>query len=589
MTFVTHRQCLSRDLVFRYEQVDLVDADTLPAPDDYESHAAILMTTLTAATFNTFRFLPHGSRKVEALGRASPVDVDGLRIPAALGQLQAQMAAHPSLALEIGTDFRVHNAPLNRTMKQVLMKTFRVTPHPQNRNQPVTTAFTPSCLQRTRVLVIFTGLREENPQARAVLHALRGLSNVVVEDVADASVQLWFVLHAASRISEVKARAVDISDTLRDFEALAAALGWNAEAPGEGEVGFAILQSPKRGRFRLPLAGLRVHRWRYKYMKGPLLREKVRRVSKDLSALQSRSQPAPPAAGVALDDAMQRAAGRAPCQWQAPGTQLQLNGAWWTEGGDGGERGRGRGGGLWPWEGALRCFAVVHSAATLPGARPQGATRAFLLFPLCFLLSKAEGPTCSCFTPASWLLPRFPLGTAHLSRLDLRWVQSHVTKPEGTEALLAPLAGSQVTLRCRDPLSGGHALASHRVGPGQLLFLPSGLSCLGSVRGTRALAVLLQGARARPRAEKDTSPQTPRLDGPLVVDVGPASSQPGEGILGHATHHFRLLHVHTTTLAAGEAFPPTDAEGDVVQVLLEVREGRRRGGRCHGSKATSHS
>lgn len=62
-----------RSLYSRFEMAELVDADTLPAADDYGSHAALLLTTISATTFNIFRFVPEGSRYMGDLGVATPV------------------------------------------------------------------------------------------------------------------------------------------------------------------------------------------------------------------------------------------------------------------------------------------------------------------------------------------------------------------------------------------------------------------------------------------------------------------------------------------------------------------------------------
>ena len=329
VVFPEHRQCFSRDRIFLYEQAELTDAETLPAADDHGSHAALVLSTVAAVTFNAFRFVPQAPRHVEALGPgASPVDMDGDSLLEAIGALQQQLDVHAQLAVTVGTDYRVHNAPLNVTMKQLLMKAYHVAPLPRPRAGPATTTdFTPACLERTRVLVVLSGLREGRAPAQAVLRALRGVSNMVVEDTADGSVQLWFVLRAATRVSEVEARAVDIGDTLRAFEALAAALGWRAQ--GGGDVGFAILDARQRGRFRLPLSRLRVHRWVYKYVKGDILKEKVRQLVREVASLPLlQLQPSAIAVGAAgpAGASELRQDDRVPCRRSPPGTHLHVNG-----------------------------------------------------------------------------------------------------------------------------------------------------------------------------------------------------------------------------------------------------------------------
>ena len=154
-------------------------------------------------------------------------------------------------------------------------------------------------------------------------------------------------------------------------------------------------------------------------------------------------------------------------------------------------------------------------------------------------------------------------GTANVAELNLRWVQASVALPEGAEALLIPTAGSEATVRCRDPLSGGHTVQTLHAQPGQLLFVPSRLSCIGAVLGNSTLALVARGAVPRPKLERDPGPSPPMLDVPTVFDV---PAQGGRDFFRHATQQFRLVQGRVYSLAAGGDLVE-DAGGDHLQIV----------------------
>ena len=329
--FPLHRQCLFRDLFFRYETAELVEADTLPGPDDYGAHAALLISTFSAATFNVFNFLPDGARALEALGKATPLDVEGMRFFAAVGTVQEQLDAHPQLALEIGTNYTFHNEPLNETMKGAMMKAYNVAPETQVARLRLSTEATPACWKRTRVLAVLSGLRDSRPQDSALLRSVRSISNMLVEDVLDGSVQVWFVLRAEKQTGVHKTQPIDIRDTLAALQSTADRLS-RAAGDASGAVRLTVLDARERGRFRLPLSKLRVHRWTYKAVLPSSLRQKLQQLEQ-----QPEQQPevqgsvvSPAQRSAETDEALSAGRGSAAdgavCQWSPPGTVVQLNG-----------------------------------------------------------------------------------------------------------------------------------------------------------------------------------------------------------------------------------------------------------------------
>ena len=517
--FPIHRQCMYRDLFFRFEMAELVEADTLPGPDDYGSHAALLLSTFSAATFNVFNFLPNGARAVEALGKAAPVDVEGMRFFAAVGNVQEQLDAHPRLALEIGTNYTFHNQPLNATMKAAVMKAYNVAPRAQAGPSRLSTDAIPACLKRTRVLAVLSGLRDSRPQDSALLRSVRSISNMLVEDVLDGSVQVWFVLRAEEKTSVLQSRPVDIRSTLAALQAAADRLS-RAAGDNGGAVRLTVLDARERGRFRLPLSKLRVHRWTYKAVLPSSLRQKLQQLE------QQGSVVAPARRSAETDEALPAGRGSgvkaAACQWSPPGTVVQLNG---------------------------------ESRRLSSLSRP------------CFFYHV--------FRQELRLMPRLfhssPPGSANLAVMELRWMQASLALSQGWETLVLPTAGARVVVRCRDPLSGGHDSQTYKANAGELLFVPASLSCVGSISGGRALKLSVKGAVERPTAWEEQSPRAPYLDRPSVVRpwAGGGGDGGGSSVLFNATRHFRLLDIKSVSLAAGETLGAGD-DVDSIAAVFEV-------------------
>jgi hypothetical protein len=317
-----------RSMYARFELAQLVDADTLPAVDDYGSHAALLLTTISAATFNTFRYVPEGPRYMEDLGVASPPDISGMDISEAIGAAQAHLSQHPHLAVDIGTDYRLTEEQLNLTMKQALMKAFDVPPVAVSTSSAINVSFLSACLERTRVLAVLTGLQEGREQDMALLRSLRSISGMIIEDAIEGSIQLWFVLRAARRMTEAKAEVVDISQTLEALQAAAERL--NAAAEGGSRVRFSSLDARRRGRFRLPISKLRIHRWGFAYPRSEQLLNALDRLASAATQAQQRRSVIKADHDALMEDAgipaLQKLEGSEVCRWTAPGAAMNISG-----------------------------------------------------------------------------------------------------------------------------------------------------------------------------------------------------------------------------------------------------------------------
>lgn len=140
-----------RSLFYRMELADLSEPDMLPDPDDHASHAALVLTTISSSTYNSFQFVVEESRVVEDLGGSNPPDMGGMDISETLGALGGQLENHPHLAFDVGTDYRYTEEPLNLTMKAALMRAFNVQPVAKPDAKGLNTSLTSACLERTRL------------------------------------------------------------------------------------------------------------------------------------------------------------------------------------------------------------------------------------------------------------------------------------------------------------------------------------------------------------------------------------------------------------------------------------------------------
>lgn len=253
-------------MIGSYEKAELNEADELPPADDYASHAALLLTQLEQATFNSYSFQGQGPRQAQSLGPATPVDVAGLDFRTAAGFLEQQLAAHPTTAVLAATDYRIAEVPVNMTFKRLLAS--RVKPvrkassalHGYQAPGRIPVDF--GCLARTKPLQIVAGLNLGSAQHSAFLSAMRGMACVVVEDTVSATFQLWFRVYAQHD------HAQDLVAMQHVFDAVSSEL--NADG-GEGGVYTVTLDARQRGRFLLPLGRMRVHYWAFGKVKPDVL------------------------------------------------------------------------------------------------------------------------------------------------------------------------------------------------------------------------------------------------------------------------------------------------------------------------------
>lgn len=154
-----------------------------------------------------------------------------------------------------------------------------------------------------------------------------------------------------------------------------------------------------------------------------------------------------------------------------------------------------------------------------------------------------------------------------VASLQVRWIRASLALSEGSESLVVPMAGAQVTVKCRDLLSGGHGTQTYQANGEQLMFVPSQLSCVGSVREGKALVLHMQGTRERTEGWELQQPQAPFLSTPTVKSI---LTSPSENILFNATQHFRLLQVHFMHFTSKNGLGPHESNFDQVYTIFEV-------------------
>jgi hypothetical protein len=289
-----------------------------------------VLTTISSSTYNSFQFVAERSRAVEDLGVSSPPDMSGMGISETLGALGAQLENHPHLAVDVGTDYRYTEEPLNLTMKAALMEAFNVQPVSKPAAKPLDTSLISACLERTRTLAILTGLRESRAQDMALLRSLRGLAGMVVEDVTDGSVQLWFVLRSSRRKSETVSESVDIGAELNALQRAADRL---SAAAGDGfPVRFISLDARQRGRYRIPLSKLRVHRWTLSFMINAQLKSKLDKLAEEAQVQTQTIRRSVDLIPAALGSGAERPANGTTkleaCRWSDPGVPISVQGMW---------------------------------------------------------------------------------------------------------------------------------------------------------------------------------------------------------------------------------------------------------------------
>jgi hypothetical protein len=161
-----------------------------------------------------------------------------------------------------------------------------------------------------------------------------------------------------------------------------------------------------------------------------------------------------------------------------------------------------------------------------------------------------------------------------VAELQVRWARMSIVLSESSfESLIAPAVGVQVSVKCRSPLDGGQNVKSYRVLNGQLLFVPSQLSCVGVARGGTALVVRMLGRHTRGANWENQEPRAVYMDTPTVVSLESAGNQ---DVLFNATRHFRLLHVRTVTLMTKDPFDSQQNGSDELYLPTEVRGGSEK-------------
>lgn len=249
-------------------------------------------------------------------------------ISEAIGAVQAHLSQHPHLAVDIGTDYRLTEEQVNLTMKRALMEAFDVPPVAVPTSSAIDVSFLSACLERTRVLAVLTGLQESREQDMALLRSLRSISGMIIEDVIDGSIQLWFVLRAAHRKTETIAETVDISQTLEALKAAAERL--NAAADAGSRVRFSSLDARRRSRFRLPISKLRIHRWTFAYTRSEQLISALDRLSGAATQAQQRRSVIKAINHAPTEDEdvplLPKLESSEVCRWTTPGAAMNVSG-----------------------------------------------------------------------------------------------------------------------------------------------------------------------------------------------------------------------------------------------------------------------
>lgn len=165
----------------------------------------------------------------------------------------------------------------------------------------------------------------------ALLLSLRRLAGMVVEDVADGSVQLWFVLRSARRKSETVSESVDIG---AELDALQRAAERLTAAAGDGlPVRFISLDARQRGRYRIPLSKLRVHRWTLSFMINAQLKSKLDKLAEEAQVQaqtkrRSVDQQTAASLGLGAERATNSTSKLEACRWSDPGVPISMKGMW---------------------------------------------------------------------------------------------------------------------------------------------------------------------------------------------------------------------------------------------------------------------
>lgn len=156
-----------------------------------------------------------------------------------------------------------------------------------------------------------------------------------------------------------------------------------------------------------------------------------------------------------------------------------------------------------------------------------------------------------------------------VAELQVSWARMSIALSESFESLIAPAVGVQVSVKCRNPLDGGQNVKLYRVKGGQLLFVPSQLSCVGIARGGAALVVRVRGHHTRGADWENQEPRAAYIDTPTVVPLE-SDTAGSQNVLFNATRHFRLLHVRIVMIMAKPSFESQQNGSDELYLPIEV-------------------
>jgi hypothetical protein len=498
------------------EAAELKEPSDLPPPNDYASHAALLLVLLEQATFNSFNFQENGPRRVQALGRASPVDVAGLNFRTAAGFLEQQLAKHPASVLLVATDYRIEETPLNMTFKSLLIKQLEPRLLHQGRRAvsgyqyPGRIPVDYKCLARTKPLLVVTGLRSSDAKHNRFIAAMRALACAIVEDTVDGSLQLWFQVYAAHYQAKNKA-PTEIDSVVRTFEDAILLLN---KDQNDG-VRLAALDARQRGQFVVPLGRLRVHYWAFRNHKVEAYETRLGNLKPLLASATIATEGALAPRGVSPGE--KNAASEEPTLKVGPVSGLPV---------------------LDMTDGKCRWHPFNTSCEVL--GMTMDASNVTVEWDRDQLLHLFSVPNFSNSLSFHTLISISGLRTAKY--VEARWVHRSMTIKQGFEALILLFDNAEADVTCRDALAKG-VLRKAGLTSWTMLFVPAGLNCIGHLTRGRALLVAYQGPLTQPPGWEQQHPRAPMFTDLTMVAI-PKFKHEADVFVFNATEHLRLLQLH---------------------------------------------